>query len=60
MIAVGNMASAGSTNGTVTVTDNAPTGLSVTAMSGTGWSCLTLPTCMRSDTLQPARVTCQS
>ena len=51
MIAVGNMASAGSTNGTVTVTDNAPTGLSVTAMSGTGWNCLTLPTCARSDTL---------
>jgi hypothetical protein len=51
MIAVGNMASAGSTSGTVTVTDNAPAGLSVTAMSGTGWSCLTLPTCTRSDTL---------
>ncbi len=55
MITVGNPVGAGSTSGTVSVTDNAPTGLTITAMSGTGWSCPTLPTCMRSDTLQPGQ-----
>ena len=35
----------------VTVTDNAPTGLTVTAMSGGGWTCTTLPSCTRSDVL---------
>lgn len=35
----------------VTVTDTAPAGLTVTAMSGTGWTCATLPTCTRSDLL---------
>ncbi len=38
---------------TVTVTDNAPAGLSVTAMSGSGWTCATLPTCTRTDLLAP-------
>jgi len=33
------------------VTDNAPSGMTVTAMSGTGWSCTNLPTCTRSDVL---------
>ncbi len=37
----------------VTVTDNPPAGLTVTAMSGTGWTCTTLPTCTRSDLLAP-------
>ena len=46
-----NGASAGSTSGVVTVTDNAPTGLTVTGMSGTGWSCIALPSCTRSDIL---------
>src|SRR5271165_3355206 len=55
MITVGNATGAGPTSGTVTVTDNAPTGLTVTAMSGTGWSCPALPTCMRSDPLQPGQ-----
>lgn len=36
---------------TVSVTDTAPIGLTVTAMSGTGWTCTTLPTCTRSDVL---------
>ena len=31
------------------MTDTAPAGLTVTAMSGTGWTCTTLPTCTRSD-----------
>src|SRR5271165_891718 len=55
MIVVGNATGAGPTSGAITVTDNAPIGLTVTAMSGTGWSCPTLPTCMRSDPLQPGQ-----
>ncbi len=43
---------AGSTSGTVSVTDTLPTGLSATAISGTGWTCvLSTLTCTRSDTL---------
>ena len=38
----------------VTLTDNAPSGLIITAMSGTGWTCTTLPTCTRSDSLSAA------
>lgn len=37
----------------VSVTDAPPPGLTVTAMSGTGWTCTTLPTCTRSDVLAP-------
>jgi len=45
----------GATNGTVTVTDALPAGLTATALSGTGWSC-TLGTliCTRNDALAPA------
>ncbi len=39
------------TSGTVSLTDTAPTGMTVTAMSGTGWTCTTLPICTRSDAL---------
>ncbi|MGB9245018.1 MAG: IPT/TIG domain-containing protein, partial [Candidatus Acidiferrales bacterium] len=39
----------GDTEGQVTVTEVPPTGLTVTAMAGTGWTCVT--TCTRSDTL---------
>ena len=40
------------TNGTVTVTDTLPTGLTATAMSGSGWTCtLGTLTCTRSDAL---------
>jgi uncharacterized repeat protein (TIGR01451 family) len=40
------------TSGTVTVTDNAPVGLTNVAMSGTGWTCPTPgSTCTRSDAL---------
>jgi uncharacterized repeat protein (TIGR01451 family) len=35
----------------VSVTDVPPSGLTVTAMSGSGWACTTLPTCTRSDVL---------
>lgn len=40
----------GSTVGTVTMTETAPAGLTVTAMAGTGWTCNT-STCTRSDVL---------
>ncbi|MEP7270580.1 MAG: Ig-like domain repeat protein [Acidobacteriota bacterium] len=35
----------------VSVTDAPPAGLTVTAMSGTGWTCTVLPTCTRNDVL---------
>ena len=35
----------------VSVTETAPSGLTLTAMSGTGWTCVTLPVCSRSDAL---------
>ncbi len=38
-------------SGTVTVTESAPSGLTVTAMSGDGWTCTVLPTCTRTDAL---------
>jgi choice-of-anchor C domain-containing protein len=42
----------GPTNGTVTVVDTLPSGLSATAISGGGWSCvLATLTCTRSDVL---------
>lgn len=45
----------GATSGTVTVTDTLPTGLTATAISGTGWSCvLGTLTCTRNDALAAA------
>jgi beta-lactam-binding protein with PASTA domain len=41
----------GPTSGTVTVTENIPAGLTLTGMSGSGWTCATLPKCTRSDAL---------
>ncbi len=48
------------TVGTVTVTDSLPSGMTATAMSGTGWTCPVLPAtqftplaCTRSDELHP-------
>ena len=49
-ITVGNQSLAGPTVGTVTVTDTAPAGMTLTLMSGTGWTC-TGNTCSRSDSL---------
>jgi len=49
-ITVSNQAGAASSLGLVTVTDTLPYGLTVSSMSGTGWSCATL-TCTRSDSL---------
>lgn len=51
-LVVKNIGSAATTAGsTVTVTDTAPSGMTVTAMSGTNWTCTTLPSCTRSDAL---------
>ena len=53
-ITVSNIGS-GSTSGTVTVSDTLPTGLTATAISGTGWTCtLGTLTCTRSDALASA------
>ena len=49
-ITVNNAASAASTNGTVTVTDSLPTGLTLISMTGTGWNC-TGNICTRGDVL---------
>ena len=49
-IAVSNQAGAGATNGTATVTETPPSGLTLVSMSGTGWSC-SGTTCSRSDSL---------
>jgi uncharacterized repeat protein (TIGR01451 family) len=47
-----NNVGAGPTVGTVTLTDTLPTGLTATAVSGTGWTCtLGTLTCTRSDVL---------
>ena len=52
-IIVDNKAGRIATIGTVTVQDNLPTGLTATAVTGTGWSCSTgrSITCTRSDAL---------
>jgi uncharacterized repeat protein (TIGR01451 family) len=39
------------TSGSVTVTEAVPAGLTLQSMSGTGWTCATLPTCSRADAL---------
>jgi uncharacterized repeat protein (TIGR01451 family) len=49
---VANAATAGPTAGAVTLTQILPTGLTLVAMSGTGWSCTGI-SCTRSDTLNP-------
>jgi photosystem II stability/assembly factor-like uncharacterized protein len=44
-----------STNGTVTVVDNLPSGLTATGIAGTGWTCaLNTLTCTRADALAAA------
>ncbi len=53
-VTVSNGASAGATNGKVTVTETAPSGETLVSMSGTGWTCPGAGganTCDRSDTL---------
>ena len=44
----------GPTSGTVTVTEAPPPGLTITALSGTGWTCVVATqTCLRADALAP-------
>jgi uncharacterized repeat protein (TIGR01451 family) len=51
-VTVSNAAGAGTTSGTVTVTEAPPAGLTVTAMAGTNWACVVATlTCTRSDAL---------
>jgi hypothetical protein len=47
---VSNAAWGAPTSGTVTVTENVPTGLTLASMAGTGWSCSS-NTCTRTDAL---------
>ena len=52
-VTVSNVGS-GPSSGTVTVTETPPPGLTVTALSGTGWTCtVATRTCTRSDALAP-------
>jgi uncharacterized repeat protein (TIGR01451 family) len=51
-VTVSNTAGAGPTNGTVTVTDAIPSGLTLESMAGTGWTCAAESNvCTRSDVL---------
>jgi hypothetical protein len=51
-VQVSNVAAAGATSGTVTVTEVVPAGLTLTGMSGIGWSCtVSAGTCTRTDPL---------
>jgi uncharacterized repeat protein (TIGR01451 family) len=51
-ITVSNSAGAGTTSGTVTVTETVPSGLTLESMAGTGWSCPSGGNiCTRSDSL---------
>ena len=49
-VTVGNAAGASPTTGTVTVTENLPSGLTLVSMAGAGWSCSS-GACTRSDAL---------
>ncbi len=50
-VTVSNASAAGPTSGTVTVTETAPSGLTLVSMAGTGWTCAVIPTCTRTDVL---------
>src|ERR1700722_13973229 len=53
-LTVSNAAGVSPTTGTVTVTETVPTGLTLTLMSGVGWTCPTSGnTCTRNDALGP-------
>jgi uncharacterized repeat protein (TIGR01451 family) len=51
-LTVGNASLAGPANGTVTVNEIPPSGLTISSMSGTGWNC-SGNSCSRSDALSP-------
>jgi uncharacterized protein (TIGR03437 family) len=51
-VVVSNAANAGTTNGTATLSETIPAGLTLQSMSGTGWNCASVAeTCTRSDAL---------
>jgi uncharacterized protein (TIGR03437 family) len=51
-VTISNSTSAGPTNGTVTVTETVPTGMTLVSMVGSGWTCPSGSTmCTRSDVL---------
>jgi Abnormal spindle-like microcephaly-assoc'd, ASPM-SPD-2-Hydin/Galactose oxidase, central domain len=50
-VTVSNAAGSAATSGTVTVTENAPSGLTLVSMAGAGWTCAVIPTCTRTDAL---------
>jgi uncharacterized repeat protein (TIGR01451 family) len=56
-ITVDNKAGKGPTEGTITMQDSLPPGLTATTITGSGWACSTAPgnlvTCTRSDSLAP-------
>jgi uncharacterized repeat protein (TIGR01451 family) len=51
-ILISNAANTAPTNGTVTITDTVPTGLTLVSMNGTGWQCVSA-SCTRTDALAP-------
>ncbi len=51
-VVVNNATNAAAANGTVTVSESIPAGLTLTSLSGTGWSCAG-NTCTRNDPLNP-------
>jgi len=52
-VVVSNAANAGATNGTVTLNETIPAGLTLQSMSGAGWNCTAnTATCTRGDTLR--------
>jgi len=52
-IIVSNGAGAGATNGPVSVSEELPQGLTAVSISGSGWTCPTPTSCLRSDILAP-------
>jgi len=52
-VVVSNASQSSATTGSVTVTESLSSGLSLGSMNGTGWNCNTVPTCYRTDSLNP-------
>jgi uncharacterized repeat protein (TIGR01451 family) len=50
-VVISNQAGAAATSGTVTVTETAPSGMTISSMSGPGWTCVGNYQCTRSDPL---------
>jgi probable HAF family extracellular repeat protein len=52
-VTVTNAATAPPTNGTITVTETVPAGITLVLMNGNGWTCPGSNTCTRTDSLSP-------